>query len=125
MEQEDYLETIYKLAKKQAFVRISDLAKELKLSKPSVTQMIQRLEKEGYISHSPYSPLKLKGKGRRIGKKVAERHEVLAEFFTVLDIPKRIQEKDIHGIEHCLSPLTLTRLRRTTRFLKIKKFQST
>lgn len=122
MEQEDYLETIYKLASKQEFVRVSDLARELNLSKPSVTQMTQRLEKEGCIIHHSYSPLKLTPKGQRIGKKIAERHQVLEEFFTVLKIPKNIQKKDIHGIEHCLSDITLKKLRTVT--IKLRKLLS-
>lgn len=120
MEQEDYLETIYKLHIEQGLVRISDIAKILKLSKPSVTQMMQRLEKDGCVTYKPYFPLQLTNKGRRIGKKVAERHEVLAKFFTLLKIPPKIQERDIHGIEHSLSPITLKRLKEITNFLKKK-----
>ncbi len=123
MEQEDYLETIYNLTVKQELVRISDIAKILKLSKPSVTQMMQRLEKDECVIYKPYLPLQLTSKGKKIGKKVAERHEVLAEFLTILKIPKNIQEKDIHGIEHSLSPITLDHLRKTTKFLKEKKFK--
>lgn len=122
MEQEDYLETIYNLKKDLGHIRISDIASTLKLSKPSVTQMMQRLEKEGYVNYKPYLPLKLTAKGSRIGRKVAERHEVLAEFLTTLKIPKAIQEKDIHGIEHFLSPLTLQNLKKVTKFLKEKNF---
>lgn len=123
MEQEDYLETIYKLTIEQGLVRISDIAKILKLSKPSVTQMMQRLEKDECVIYKPYLPLKLTVKGKKIGKKVAERHEVLAELLTILDIPENIQEKDIHGIEHSLSQITLDRLRQTAKFLKEKKFK--
>src|SRR3990167_4588697 len=123
MEQEDYLETIYNLGKKNSHVRVSDVAKVLDLSKPSVTQMMQRLEKEGCIIYKPYSPLKLTKKGRNIGKQIAERHKVLAEFFTILGIPKHIQEKDIHGIEHCLSTTTLLKLKKITKKLKEKKLK--
>lgn len=122
MEQEDYLETIYNLKKNLGHIRISDIAKALNLSKPSVTQMVQRLEKEGYVSYEPYLPLKLTAKGTRIGKSVAERHYVLAEFFTTLKIPQSVQNKDIHGIEHFLSPATLIKLKKVTKFLKQKKF---
>lgn len=121
MEQEDYLETIYRLNLEQGLVRVSDIAKILKLSKPSVTQMMQRLEKENCVIYKPYLPLRLTGKGKKIGKKVAERHEVLAEFFTLLKIPQKTQEKDIHGIEHSLSPITLKKLKKITVFLKKKK----
>ena len=121
MEQEDYLETIYKLTTEQGLVRISDIAKVLKLSKPSVTQMMQRLEKDKCVIYKPYLPLQLTKKGKKIGQKVAERHKVVAEFLTILEIPKKIQEKDIHGIEHSLSPITLDRLKKATKFLKGKK----
>lgn len=123
MEQEDYLETIYKLNLEHGLVRISDVAKILKLSQPSVTQMMQRLEKEDCVIYKPYLPLRLTSKGKKIGKKIAERHKVLAEFFTLLQIPQKIQEKDIHGIEHSLSPLTLKKLKETTKFLRNKKIQ--
>ncbi len=123
MEKEDYLETIYKLGISHDHVRISDLAKALNLRKPSVTQMMQRLEKEGCVNYKPYLPLKLTKKGRNIGKQIAERHKVLAEFFTILGIPKHIQEKDIHGIEHCLSPTTLLKLKKITKKLKEKKLK--
>jgi len=122
MEQEDYLEVIYNLDKEMGYVRISDVANVLELSKSSVTQMVQRLEKEGCVCYKPYHPLKLTSKGKSIGKKIAERHEVLAEFFTIMKIPEETQERDIHGIEHYLSPLTLKRLKDVNVFLKKNGF---
>ncbi len=123
MEKEDYLETIYNLQKENGHVRVSDIASELKLSKPSVTQMMQRLDKDGCINYQPYLPLKLTPKGKKIGKDVAEKHSVLADFFTILGVSKATQEKDIHGIEHFLSPITLKRLKGATKFLKEKNFK--
>jgi Mn-dependent DtxR family transcriptional regulator len=122
MKQEDYLETLYNLEKKLSSIRITDLAKALNLSKPSVTQMMQRLNKDSCVKYEAYTPIKLTAKGRKIGKKIAERHEVLADFFTILNIPKRIQEKDIHGIEHHLSPITVDKLKILSKFLKDKNF---
>jgi len=123
MEQEDYLETIYKLKEEKGLVRISDIAEVLQLSKRSVTQMMQRLEKEGCIEYKPYYPIELTTQGKKIGKGIAERHEAIAEFLTLLEIPNNIQEKDIHGIEHSLSPITLKRLKEVTKFLKNKSFK--
>ncbi len=123
MEQEDYLETIFKLKEETGHVRISDVAEVLGLSKPSVTQMMQRLEKDGLIEYKPYHPVKLTPEGRKIGKGVAERHEAIQEFLTILEIPEKIQEKDIHGIEHSLSPVTLKRLKQASKFLKSKNFK--
>jgi len=123
VEQEDYLETIFNLKNDKGLVRISDIARELGLSKPSVTQMMQRLHKDGCVIYKPYLPLNLTEKGKKIGSKVAERHEVLSEFLTILGISKSVQEKDIHGIEHSLSPSTLKELKNVTKFLKEKKYK--
>jgi Mn-dependent DtxR family transcriptional regulator len=120
---EDYLETIYKIRQVKKIVHLSDIAKELEVSRPSVTQMVQKLHRAGYVIYKPYVPVELTQKGERIGKKIAQRHAVLAEFLTLLDIPEYIQEKDIHGIEHFLSPATLKGLKRATKFLKEKNFK--
>ncbi len=122
MEQEDYLETIYDLLKEKGDIRISDIAEVLNVSKPSVTQMMQRLEKEECILYEPYARIKLTEKGYKKGKSVAQRHKVLAEFFTILGISKHVQEKDIHGIEHSLSETTLKKLKEVSAFLKKKRF---
>lgn len=123
MEKEDYLETIYNLDNLNGLVRISDIAKILDLKKPSVTQMMQRLHKDKSIIYKPYLPIVLTPKGKKIGKNVAERHKVLASFFTLLGITEKIQEKDIHGIEHSLSPSTLKQLKKVTKFLKNSNFK--
>lgn len=122
MEQEDYLETIYELDTEKGHVRSSDIAERLELSKPSVTQMMQRLKRDGFVVYEPYMPIKLTKKGHKIGKGVAERHKVLAEFFTLLGISEKVQERDIHGIEHSLSPITLKKLKKVTKFLEKKGF---
>jgi DtxR family Mn-dependent transcriptional regulator len=118
MEREDYLQTIARLDKAFGEARISDIAKVLKVAKPSASQMVERLEKEGYATHERYGALRLTTKGRKAATHVIERHEALADFFTTLGISKKIQEHDIHGIEHYLSPITLKKLRAVTKFLK-------
>lgn len=118
MEREDYLQTIYRLEREKGHARISDIAKELGVSKPSASQMMKRLEKEGYLVHEPYIELKLTLQGSKAAKDVTDRHDVLVDFFTALGISKKIQEKDIHGIEHYLSPETSKKLRAVTKFLR-------
>ena len=122
---EDYLETIYKLRKEKGQARLSNVAEELKISKPSVTQMVQKLAADGFIDHRPYAPIILTKKGEAIGRKIAQRHSVLEEFLTILGIPNYIRERDIHGIEHFLSDKTLKALKKAARFLKDKKFSNT
>lgn len=97
---------------------MSALAATLKVQKPSVSQMAERLKRQGYIVYRPYQDITLTAKGRRIALAIHERHEALADFFTTIGIPKKVQEHDIHGLEHYLSPITLKKLRAITKFLK-------
>lgn len=118
MDQEDYLHAIYELTSKGIEARISAIANVLKVRKPSVSQMAERLKRQGFISYQPYQDITLTAKGRRIALAIHDRHEALADFFTTIGIPKKVQEHDIHGLEHYLSPITLKKLRAITKFLK-------
>jgi Mn-dependent DtxR family transcriptional regulator len=120
MEQEDYLEAIYELEIKSGSARISDLALVLSVKKPSATQMAERLKKQGYILYEPYKGIRLTPEGRKIAMSLEEYRNVLIDFFTVLKIPKNVQQHDIHGMEHYLSPITLKKIRELTTFLKKK-----
>ncbi len=121
MDREDYLHAIYHLGRGGGQARISGIAQELKVRKPSASQMAERLAKEGYISYRPYRDITLTNKGLRVAQRVHARHEALAAFFTALGIPKRIQAHDIHGIEHYLSPMTLAKIEGVTRRLRAHK----
>jgi DtxR family transcriptional regulator, Mn-dependent transcriptional regulator len=118
MDQEDYLHAIYLLTRSGREARMSDIARTLKVQKPSVSQMAERLKRQGYIMYKPYQDITLTPKGRKIALSIHERHEALADFFTTIGIPKKVQEHDIHGLEHYLSPITLKKLRAITKFLK-------
>lgn len=118
MDQEDYLHAIYLLTLSGVGARMSAIATALKVRKPSVSQMAERLKRQGYISYKPYQDITLTAKGRRIALAIHERHEALADFFITIGIPKKVREHDIHGLEHYLSPITLKKLRAVTKFLK-------
>lgn len=115
MEQEDYLEVIYRLEQQEGVARISEVAKALDVRKPSVSQMAERLKKKGYISYEPYKDMRLTARGRAIAVRISECRQVLTDFFTTLGIPKKVQTHDIHGMEHYLSPITLKKLQLLTK----------
>lgn len=122
MEREDYLHAIQVLEKKHGEARVSDVARVLGVKKPSASQMGNRLERQGYLTHKPYGAMKLTRQGRRAAARVMGNRDAVTAFFTTIGVSKKIQEKDVHGIEHYLSPVTLKKLRTVTKFLKeIKK----
>ena len=63
---EDYLETVLQLEKAQnrAGVRITDIAKKLGVTKPSVIRAMKQLNADGYVEQESYGDIYLTEKGR-------------------------------------------------------------
>jgi DtxR family Mn-dependent transcriptional regulator len=79
---EEYLEAIYKLEEKYGVARTSDLVSSLKVAPGTVTNTIERLEKESYITHEPYKGVKLTSKGLGIAIQVVRRHRLSERLLT-------------------------------------------
>ncbi|MFD0695022.1 transcriptional regulator MntR [Paenibacillus sp. GCM10027628] len=100
---EDYLERIYKLIDEKGYARVSDIAEGLEVHPSSVTKMIQKLDKDNYLVYEKYRGLMLTSKGKKMGKRLVDRHQLLEEFLTVIGVHEDNIYKDVEGIEHHLS----------------------
>lgn len=100
---EDYLERIYKLIDEKGYARVSDIAEGLEVHPSSVTKMIQKLDKDKYLIYEKYRGLILTTKGKKMGKRLVDRHHLLEEFLTVIGVQQENIYKDVEGIEHHLS----------------------
>lgn len=115
---EDYLEAIYKLILEKGQARISDISEALKIRPPSVTEMIQKLGKEGYIDYTPYKQIKLTRKGEEVARMVYRKHLTLKDFLKILGVEEGIAEEDACKIEHSLHPETVERLTKFVEFVQ-------
>ncbi|MBX9577774.1 MAG: transcriptional regulator MntR [Chthoniobacterales bacterium] len=104
---EDYLERILELMTKKGYARVVDIAASLNISQASVTNMLQRLDAEGFINYEKYRGLILTEAGEAVARAIAHRHQLLTDFLTLLGVPSEVREHDIEGIEHHMSPSTL------------------
>ncbi|WJH34307.1 transcriptional regulator MntR [Paenibacillus aurantius] len=100
---EDYLERIYKLIDEKGYARVSDIAEGLEVHPSSVTKMIQKLDKDNYLVYEKYRGLILTSKGKKMGKRLVDRHHLLEEFLTMIGVQEENIYKDVEGIEHHLS----------------------
>lgn len=107
---EDYLERIHELIEEKGYARVVDIAESLHVREASVSSMVQRLGEQGYLNYERYRGLVLTAKGREVACRIQRRHETLARFFSLLGIDRDTQRRDIEGIEHHLSPATVTLL---------------
>ncbi|MFH1711174.1 MAG: metal-dependent transcriptional regulator [Nanoarchaeota archaeon] len=109
---EDYLRTILELIKKKdedkKEVRSIEIAKSLKISKPSVSEMLNKMKNKGLIKFEPYSKVNLTGKGKRIAEKVSEKHKIIKTFAQKLG--HKSPHKEAHNLEHALSEEMISKI---------------
>ncbi len=80
---ENYLKSIYTLAKGNGnFVSLTELSKELNVTKSAVTEMSKKLYEQGCVKYVRYKGIKILPKGKKIALKVIRKHR-LWELFLV------------------------------------------
>lgn len=104
---EDYVELIADLIETQKEARASDLAKRLGVSNPTVTNVLSRLQNEGFVETEPYRSVFLTPKGKALAKRCKRRHQTVLAFLIRLGVDPDIAEFDAEGIEHHISDQTL------------------
>ncbi|WP_125133109.1 metal-dependent transcriptional regulator [Microbacterium sp. 10M-3C3] len=75
---DDYLKTIYAHTEWQdERITPSQLAAVLGLAPSSVTEMVQKLAAQGFVTHRPYGPIALTAAGERRAAAVVRRHRLI------------------------------------------------
>jgi Mn-dependent DtxR family transcriptional regulator len=100
---EDYIEQIYILIAEKGYARVSDIAEALSVHPSSVTKMVQKLDKDEYLVYEKYRGLILTPKGKKIGKRLVFRHDLLEQFMQIIGVKQENIYNDVEGIEHHLS----------------------
>ncbi|MGM7701942.1 transcriptional regulator MntR [Pseudalkalibacillus sp. Hm43] len=100
---EDYIERIYQLISEKGYARVSDIAEALEVHPSSVTKMVQKLDKGKYVVYEKYRGFVLTPNGKKLGKRLVYRHELLEEFLKVIGVDSENIYDDVEGIEHHLS----------------------
>jgi Mn-dependent DtxR family transcriptional regulator len=104
---EDYLERIQELIETKGYARVVDIAASLRISQASVTNMVKRLDAEGFVLRERYRGLVLTPEGQAIAKAIGHRHRILSGFLQLLGVSQEEIERDVEGMEHHLSSSSL------------------
>ncbi|GGC91490.1 transcriptional regulator MntR [Thalassobacillus devorans] len=107
---EDYIEQIYMLIEEKGYARVSDIAEALSVHPSSVTKMVQKLDRDQYLNYEKYRGLVLTAKGKKIGKRLVYRHELLEQFLEIIGVDDENIYEDVEGIEHHLSWNSIDRI---------------
>lgn len=112
---EDYLEMIYRLMDTKGYVRAVDVSEALKVQSSSVTRMIQKLDAGGFISYEKYRNIALTPLGEKYGAFLVWRDTTLKHFLKLLNAKVGIDEQ-VEGIEHYITPATMSLIRNLIRY---------
>jgi DtxR family transcriptional regulator, manganese transport regulator len=118
---EDYLEMIDSLVLEKGFASTSDVAERMGVSKPTVTSIVKKLHREGYLVHEPYRGMALTESGRNLARSMKDRHEILRRLLVLIGVPRDIATSDAEKIEHGLHPETVRKIRKLVSYLEDNK----
>ncbi len=101
---EEYLESIFKLQEEQHPVSTSRLAEHLKLSAPSVSEIVKKLTGRGLVFQSEKGVC-LTDDGKSLAKKVIRRHRLSERLLTdILGFKWDEVHDEACRLEHAISP---------------------
>ncbi len=112
---EDYVEAVLIIEKQKGSVHSIDIARHLKVSKPSVSYAIKNLSEAGflYMDEDNEKQIKLTPKGRNLAEQMYERHVFFTQWLKSLGIDAATAASEACRMEHVLSKQS---------FQSIKKF---
>lgn len=103
---EDYLEKIYMAIEQKGYVRSIDIATSLDVLPSSVTKMMQKLDEVDLGIYEKYRGFTLTDKGKRLAKKIVERHQMLEDFLKIIGVQDKNIYEEVEKLEHYISKET-------------------
>lgn len=108
---EEYLEAVYRLEREGPGVTTSGLASSLGVAPASVSGMLKKLDKDGYVEYVARGEVKLTRKGLEVGVRVLRRHRLAERLLTdVLGMSWDEVHSEACMLEHAISQRVEDRL---------------
>lgn len=101
---EDYLKALYILSRNGNSVTTTEISDHFKIAPASVTEMLKKLSRKGYVKYLPYRGASLTAEGFQAAEKITRKHRLLERFLhDVLRIGKDRVHVQACEMEHSLS----------------------
>jgi DtxR family Mn-dependent transcriptional regulator len=101
---EEYLEAVYRLEREGPGVTTSGLASTLGVAPASVSGMLKKLERDGYVEYVARGEVKLTRSGLEVAVRVLRRHRLAERLLTdVLGMPWDEVHEEACMLEHAIS----------------------
>lgn len=101
----EYLEVIYYLSARREPVIGARLAEWMHVTPPTVTNIVQRMEEQGYIARDGRGEIRLTDEGFALAEAMVKRHRILERFLVdIMGVPWHMIHEEAVRLEHALSP---------------------
>ncbi|MGI9148281.1 MAG: metal-dependent transcriptional regulator [Chloroflexota bacterium] len=101
---EDYLQVLHYLDRDGYPVIAARLVERLKVTPPTVTATLQRMERDGLIVHGRRKEILFTPEGRQVADSIVRRHALAERLLTdLLKMPWHESHEEAHGVEHALT----------------------
>jgi DtxR family Mn-dependent transcriptional regulator len=102
---QEYLESLYWLSEAGIDRTPINLSRAMKVSPPSVTEMVSRLGREGLVSRGPGKRIALTDHGEEVAKHVVKRHRMVEAFLVkVMGVPWDEVHEEAEAFEMSVTP---------------------
>ena len=103
---EEYCETIFELGEDGLDVIQARVAERLEVSRPAVSEMMKKMEREGMVAVASDGAIALTDDGLTLARQVVRRHRIAERFLTdVLDLNWAEAHHEAGKWEHVISPV--------------------
>ena len=108
---EEYIKNMYILKKQNGKIRVTDIAKKMKCSKPSVNKAINILKEEKLINYETYGTIELTKQGENLAKKILEAYDITYLFMKdVLNLDEEEAKIEAEKTKSTISDNTINKL---------------
>lgn len=108
---EEYLKTMYVLKKQNGNIRVTDIAKKMNCTKPSVNKAIYNLKNNGLLNYESYGTIELTEEGENLAKKILEAYDIVYVFLKeVLNLDEEDAKQEAEKIKTTITDNTINKL---------------
>ena len=108
---QEYLESIYWLYEAGIERTQANLARALRVSQPSASEMLKRLVDEGLVSRDDHKLIHFTDRGHEVAERIVARHRTVEAYLVkVMGIPWDDVHEEAHAMEHSISARLETKM---------------
>jgi DtxR family Mn-dependent transcriptional regulator len=102
---QEYLESIYWLYESGIERTQANLARALRVSQPSASEMLRRMADDGLVERDDHKLIHFTDRGRGVAERIVARHRLVEAYLVkVMGIPWDDVHEEAHAMEHSISP---------------------